>query len=212
MSRILRTRRWLSALAGHGRQLPPPGPPDNRAGDSLSADTCSAADWLPFRRIVDIPFDACMAALEHWQLTGYDGELHLGNSLLRGPVEHDHHFGTFRIDVRLARGPLRPPARMELDIDQWSSSSTALELIACQRVRPSAAYFRAGHRLLDSLTNTLPAHVPVRQRLGCRTESQRTSPADAFKSRDHTARQLWSRFCLDLPILRERAASRGSAK
>jgi len=126
--------------------------------------TGQLADLLSFRRITAIPFDACMAALESWQLTGHDGELRLGNSLLRGPVERDHHSGTRRIEVRLARGPLRPPVRMRLDIEPWSPTATALELIPCQRVRPSAAYFAAGHRLLDSLTRPLPVRVPAQQR------------------------------------------------
>jgi hypothetical protein len=52
-------------------------------------------------------------------------------------------------------GPLRPPLRMRLDIDRWSPSSTALELIPRRRVQPTATYFRAGHRLLDSLTHSL---------------------------------------------------------
>jgi len=126
--------------------------------------TGQLADLPSFRRIAGIPFDACMAALESWQLTGHDGELRLGNSLLRGPIERDQHFGTCRIEVRLARGPLRPPARMRLDIEPWSPTATALELIPCQRVRPSAAYFAAGHRLLDSLTRPVPVRVPVQQR------------------------------------------------
>jgi len=126
--------------------------------------TRQLADLLSFRRIVDIPFDACMAALQSWQLTGHDGELHLGNSLLRGPVEHDPHLGTSRIEVRLARGRLRPAVRMRLDAEPWSATATALELIPCQRVRPSAGYFEAGHGLLDCLTRELPARVPARQR------------------------------------------------
>lgn len=126
--------------------------------------TRQLADLLAFRRIVDIPFDACMAALESWQLTGHDGELHLGKSLLRGPVERDPHLGTCRIEVRLARGRLRPAVRMRLDTEPWSATATALELIPCQRVRSGAAYFEAGHDLLDCLTRTLPARVPVQQR------------------------------------------------
>jgi hypothetical protein len=55
---------------------------------------------------------------------------------------------------------------MRLDIDYWSVTRTALELIPCQRVRPSAAYFAAGHRLLDSLTGVLQAPVRAGQRLG----------------------------------------------
>jgi hypothetical protein len=114
--------------------------------------------WLSFPRIIDVPFETCVAALESWQRTGQDGELHLGQSLLRWPIEHGRDRGTCRIEVGLARGPLRPPLRMRLDIDRWSPSSarTALELIPCQRVRPSAAYFRSGHLLLDSLTCALP--------------------------------------------------------
>lgn len=125
--------------------------------------TGQRADVLSFPRIVEIPFNACMAALESW-LTGLDGELRLGNGLLRGPIQRDHHFGTCRIQVRLARGPLRPPVRMRLDIVPWSPTATALELIPCQWVRPSAAYFAAGHHLLDTLTRPLLARVPAQQR------------------------------------------------
>jgi hypothetical protein len=125
--------------------------------------TAQLADSV-FQGIADTPFDAYMAALESWQLTGHGGELRLGNSLLRGPIEHDQHFGTWRIEVCLRRGPLRPPVRMRLHIAPWYTGATALELIPCQRVRPSAAYLAAGHRLLDSLTRTLPARVPVQQR------------------------------------------------
>jgi hypothetical protein len=124
----------------------------------------AGSDELSFRRRVDIPFDACMAALDSWRLTGHPGELHLGKSFLRGPVERDCHGGTSRIEVRLARGPGRRPVRMRLDIEPWSSGRTALELIPGQRVRPSAAYFRAGHRLLDSLIHALPVPAPARAR------------------------------------------------
>ncbi len=126
--------------------------------------TGQLADLPSFRRIADIPFDTYMAALDSWQITRRDGELRLGHGLLRGPVERDQHSGTFRIEVRLARGPLRPPVRMRLEFEPWSPTATALELIPCQRVRPSAAYFAAGHRLLDSLTRTLPVRVPAQQR------------------------------------------------
>ena len=117
-----------------------------------------------FRRIVDVPFETCVAAFDSRRHTGQGGELRFGNSLLRGPIEHDRDSATCRIQVRLARGPLRPPLRMRLDIDRWSSSATAVELIPCGRVRPTAAYFRAGHLLLDSLTRSLlqplpPAHA-----------------------------------------------------
>jgi hypothetical protein len=127
--------------------------------------TRQLADVLSFRQIVSIPFDTCLAALDSWQLTGPDGKLRLGHSLLLGPVERDHRSGTCRIEVRLARGPLRPPVRMRLEIDCWSATRTALELIPCQRVRSSAAYFAAGHRLLDSLISTLRVPGPAQQRL-----------------------------------------------
>ena len=110
--------------------------------------------WLSFRRIVDIPFEACVAALESWQREGYGDGLRAGQ--LRGSVEHDRGSGTCRVEVWLARGPLRPPLRMRLHVDCWSSSSTtALELIPCRRVRATASYFRVGHLLLDSLTRLL---------------------------------------------------------
>ena len=85
---------------------------------------------------------------------------------LTGLVEHDREAGTRRIQVRLARGSLRPLLRMRLDIDRESASSTVVELIPCGRVRPTAAYFRAGHLLLDLLTrcSTCLRPMPVTQR------------------------------------------------
>jgi hypothetical protein len=130
----------------------------------MNADLAPARRPLSFRRIVDVPFETCLAALDPLQRTGQEDELRFGDSLLHGPIEHDHDSGTCRNQVRLARGPLRPLLRMRLNLDRWSSS-TALELIPGERVRPTAAYFRAGHLLLDSLTRALPqcspaAHAP----------------------------------------------------
>lgn len=113
--------------------------------------------WLSFPRLIDVPFEICVATLESWQRTGHGGELRIGQSRLRWPIEHDRDHGIYRIEVGLARGPLRPPLRMRLEIARWSrlSSRTALELIPCRLVRPTAAYFRSGHLLLDSLTHSL---------------------------------------------------------
>jgi hypothetical protein len=116
-----------------------------------------------FRRIVDVPFETCVAALDSWQRTAQGGEARFGDSLLCGPAERDPGSATCRIQLRLARGAWRPLLRMRLDIDRWSSSSTAVELIPCGRVRPTAAYFRAGHRLLDSLTGHLLQPLPAAQ-------------------------------------------------
>jgi hypothetical protein len=87
---------------------------------------------LSFRRIMDVPFETCVAELDSWQRTEY-GELRVGGSLLRGPAEHDREAGTRRIQVRLARGSLRPLLRMRLDVDLWSASSTVIELIPWAR-------------------------------------------------------------------------------
>ena len=129
----------------------------------MSAGMCSVGSSLSFGRIIDVPFAICVSALGSWQRTGQGDELSIGQSVLRWPIEDDRDCGTCRIEVGLARGLLRPPRRMRLDINRWSppSSRTALELIPCQRVRPSAAYFRSGHLLLDSLTHSLLEHMPV---------------------------------------------------
>ncbi len=126
----------------------------------MSADMVPVRGQLSFRRMVDVPFETCVAALNSWQCTGQGGGLRVGGSLLRGPAEHDHDTGTYRIQIRLARGPLRPLRRMRLDIDQWSSTCTTVELIPCGRVRSTAAYLRAGHLLLDLLTRSLSQHSP----------------------------------------------------
>ena len=130
-----------------------------------------------FRRIVDVPFETCVAALDSWQQTEQGGEVRFGESLLCGPMERDPGSATHRIQVRLARGALRPLLRMRLDIDRWSSSSTAVELIPCGRVRPTAAYYRAGHLLLDSLTRHLLQPLPPAQARD--TSSQPRVPAGA---------------------------------
>jgi hypothetical protein len=129
----------------------------------MSASMVPGPGPLSFRRVVDVPFETCVAALDSWQRTGQGGEPPLAGCQLPGPVEHDRNTGTRRIRVRLARGPLRPLLRMRLDIDRWSSTSTALELIPCERVRPTASYFRAGHRLLDWLTCSLPQQAAAAQ-------------------------------------------------
>jgi hypothetical protein len=143
--------RWATAM-NPTQPLPDDGPSGTWAENGTSADMSAGAGPLSFWRIAHVPFAAWLAALERWQLTGDGSELCFGDSQLRGPAEHDPHFGTCRIEVRLARGALRRPLRMRLDIDHWSATSTALTLIPCQRVRPGTAYFRAGRRLLDSLT------------------------------------------------------------
>src|SRR5260370_490514 len=91
---------------------------------------------LSFWRIVDVPFETYVAAVDSWVRTRHGGELRFGGSQVLGPMEHDRDLGTRRIQVRLARGPLHPPLRMRLDIDRWSSSSTALSLIPCRLVPP----------------------------------------------------------------------------
>ena len=131
------------------------------ADASMNRGAGFAVSWLSFPRIIDIPFNICVAALEGWHAAGQSGELQIGQSLLRWPIEQDHDGCACRIGVGLARGPLRPPRRMRLDISCWSPSSsrTVLELIPSQRVRPTAAYFRSGHLLLDSLTHSLLRHA-----------------------------------------------------
>ena len=122
----------------------------------MSTSMVPVLESVSFWRTVDVPFEVCVAALDGWLRLRHDGELRFGGSQLLGPMEHDRELGTRRIQVRLARGPLYPMLRMRLDIDRWSSASTALELIPSRLVRPTPDYFRAGRLLLDSLTRSLP--------------------------------------------------------
>lgn len=158
-----------------GRPLQPPGPPDAWAGENLGAGVCPVAGPVSFWRIVPSPFPAWVAALERWQLTGRDGHLRLGDSVLHGPADHDPQFGTCRVEVRLARGPLRPRVRMQLHLDHWSAAATAVELIPNGHPRPSAAYFSAGRALLDALTRAVAAAPPVPRRA---VPTTRQPPAD----------------------------------
>ena len=122
---------------------------------AMGKSIAPAPGSLSFWRIEDVPFETYVAALDSWLGATHAGELRFGGSQLLGPMQHDRDLGTRRIQVYLARGPLHPPLRMRLQIDRWSSSSTALELIPCRLVRPTADYFRAGRLLLDSLTRSL---------------------------------------------------------
>jgi hypothetical protein len=121
----------------------------------MSTSLVPVLESLSFRRTVDVPFETCVAALDGWLRSRHSCELRFGGSQLLGPMEHDRELGTRRIQVRLARGPLYPMLRMRLDIDRWSSASTALELIPSRLVRPTADYFGAGRLVLDSLTRSL---------------------------------------------------------
>ena len=56
----------------------------------------SPVSWLSFPRIIDVPFETCVAALEDWQRTGQDGEQRIGQSLLRWPIERDRDCCTCR--------------------------------------------------------------------------------------------------------------------
>ena len=128
----------------------------------MSPGISTVVGLLSFRRIVDIPFETCVAGLENLQGDGQDDDLRAGQSLLRGPIEHDRDTGTCRLEVRLARGPLRPQLRMRLELDRWSSrpARTRLELIPYRRVWPTKTYFRAGHLLLDSVIHWLSQFRP----------------------------------------------------
>ena len=121
----------------------------------MSTSMVPVSGSLSFRRIVDVPFETCVAELDSWLRTERGGGLRFGGSQLLGPMEHDRDLGTRRIQVRLARGPLYPLLRMRLDIDRWSSSSTAFELVPGRLVQPTADYFRAGRLLLESLTHSV---------------------------------------------------------
>ena len=133
-------------------------PPRAEGADGMSTSMIPVLRSQSFWQIVDVPFDTYVAALDSWLRTRRSGELRFGRSQLLGPMEHERDLGTRRIQVRLARGPLYPPLRMRLEIDRWSASSTAVELIPCRLVRPTEDYFRAGRLLLDSLARSVPRH------------------------------------------------------
>ena len=77
-------------------------PRTGRSAYAPSASTCPVGP-LSFRRIVDIPFHACVAALANEQPAGQHGEPAIGHSLLLGPVDHDpgslHWTRTLHLDL-----------------------------------------------------------------------------------------------------------------
>ena len=93
---------FTGAIHGYYSHTSAPGWPVHRraclpGGEaSMSAGTCPVPGRLPFRRIIAVPFETCLAAVESGQRTGPDGELRIGESRLRGPIEHDRDSGTRR--------------------------------------------------------------------------------------------------------------------
>src|SRR5579864_4815969 len=59
----LRIGRWPAVLAG-------PAWARKTRGGSMSANMGPVPGWLSFRRIVDVPFETCVAALDSWQPIG----------------------------------------------------------------------------------------------------------------------------------------------
>ena len=137
--------------------------PERLAGPSSNAGAGRALDRLSFRRITDIPFETYWAVLEKWQCIEHGGELRIGRSLLRGPIEHDRDSGTYRIEVRLGRGPLRPLLHMRLNIDRWSwlPARTALELIPCRARVAHRGLFPPAISCSNSLTRSVQQHMPT---------------------------------------------------
>ena len=64
-------------LAGRGAHAGGGQPWDSMSGGRGMG---SAPGWLSFRRIVDIPFETCVAALESWRREGRGGGLQAGHS------------------------------------------------------------------------------------------------------------------------------------
>jgi hypothetical protein len=105
--------------------------------------TGQRADLTSFRQIADVRSTPTWPPLTAGSSPDTAANCASATACCEGRPSEDPHFGTTQIEVRLAYGPLRPPVRMRLEIEPWSPTATALELIPCQRVRPSAAYFAA---------------------------------------------------------------------
>ena len=63
--------RFMDVHNGFARPCPP---------GHMSSPVC----WLSFPRIIDVPFEICVATLESWQRTGQGGELHIGQACCAG--------------------------------------------------------------------------------------------------------------------------------
>lgn len=119
---------------------------------------------LSLRRTASILFDARMAALERWKLTGHHGDCASPPACCQGRSSAITHVGTCQLEACPARWPLPPPVRMRRDIDPWPPTATSPERILCRQVSQSTAYLAADHHRLDSLTRTPPVREPAQQR------------------------------------------------
>ncbi len=117
-----------------------------RAADGMSTSMVPVLGSLSFWRIVDVPFETFVATLDSGLRTRHGGELRFGGSQLLGPMEHDRDLGTRRIQVRLARGPLRPPAHSGLFPGRPSPARLANPLFA-------PAFGVVGHAVNRGLTS-----------------------------------------------------------
>jgi hypothetical protein len=114
--------------------------------------TASTRAWLSYRRIVDVPFRTCVAALDSGQLTKPDGGPDLLSGSAARPGQRDLQ-GPVRLPRRAAAPPAADAAAGRLLV--LRAPRIALELIPCGPVRPGVAYFLVGHQLLDSLARWL---------------------------------------------------------
>ena len=116
-----------------------------------------------FLRAVGLGFEPCVTALHEWGCQrGRRGVLYVGRSQLLLPAGVAAHRGRYTVMVRLRRGSRWSPAvPMELELIPWSRAFATTWLALCprRRVHRSRRYFRAGHALLDQVTEGLLVHA-----------------------------------------------------
>ena len=99
---------------------------------------CADPGLVSFRRIVDIPFEACVAALESLRLQGHDSEQHASRPAARAGRARS------RLGYMPGRGPPGPGAAAPAAAHAAGRRLLVL-LAATQRARPHPLRARPGH-------------------------------------------------------------------
>lgn len=121
---------------------------------------CGQLSWV-FLRVIDVPFDLAVTALDGWLRDAPRGILKTGRHWLVGPLHAVPGTGQAWIEVRAQHRAPWPAGVMELQVTPWSLDcrTTGLELMPRRHLRPTPRYFSAGHLLLDTLSAALAARA-----------------------------------------------------
>jgi hypothetical protein len=121
-----------------------PGPDARASAVAVAGPPSVVGDFrIAFRRLIEVPGGQLAVALGRWWQRGDHDDGHLRLELPRPVGEAWALSGAFR------RRSMSRWVPVELMLSPYSGRWSLLELMPRRAIRPSAVYFREGHRSLD---------------------------------------------------------------